>query len=446
MDWCVDTRMPGAVRLADADIGAHLARHALDPIVVELARPVVHEALAAQPAGVIWISLDWEDQLARLVARALPEGPLRGTPLGPGVTLAHENTAALLRDHGPRTSVTLDLGVARAPEGDLDPGPADAGTVLADRPLSLLGLVGSRMAGGGTFEEACAQAGATVAHAAAQDAAGRDSRGVAEAFIEAERRLGGDFHLVSATPTRFVLQNRCCPFGTSPPPGACRFTSALAGALAAESSGSAEVTLDERIALGDPQCRIVVDLASLSGRLTSHHYRWPPAGTDVIDDDDPAQDTRGFRVTLSLQLPRDRLSVPVTRHLVGAAMTEVGVVPEDAEAVQLALTEACANVIDHSGPGDAYEVAVTLGPSACHIRVVDVGRGFDHHALTPPEMAQVDAEHGRGVALMHALVDQVRFESEPERGTVVHLVKHLDFDDSVPARRLMLQSLGSDEP
>src|SRR5579875_289939 len=118
-------------------------------------------------------------------------------------------------------------------------------------------------------------------------------------------------------------------------------------------------------------------------------------------------------------------------------MREVGVVSHDADAVELAVTEACANVIDHSGPGDAYNVAVSIGPAACHIRVVDVGRGFDHEALALSAMADEHAEHGRGVALMHALVDQVRFESEPERGTVVHLVKRLNFEDSAPAHKLM---------
>jgi serine/threonine-protein kinase RsbW len=56
-------------------------------------------------------------------------------------------------------------------------------------------------------------------------------------------------------------------------------------------------------------------------------------------------------------------------------MSEVGVVAAGAYTVELAVTEACANVIDHSGPGDAHELAVTVGPSACHIRVVEVGAG-----------------------------------------------------------------------
>lgn len=128
--------------------------------------------------------------------------------------------------------------------------------------------------------------------------------------------------------------------------------------------------------------------------------------------------------------------MPVTRHLVRSTLDEIGVEGRDADAVQLAVTEACANVIDHSGHGDAYDVIVTIGLTACHIRVVDVGRGFDQQALSRSAMAAEDAEHGRGVALMQALVDQVRFESEPERGTIVHLIKGLTFPDGSPARRL----------
>lgn len=157
---------------------------------------------------------------------------------------------------------------------------------------------------------------------------------------------------------------------------------------------------------------------------------------DVEPPPDPPPG-RGFQVHLSLQLPRDRLSVPITRHLIRAAMDEIGVVADDADAVDLALTEACANVIDHSGPGDAYDVAVSMIPSACHIRVIDVGRGFDHQALSLSRMAGDDAEHGRGLTLMRALVDQVRFDSEPERGTVVHLVKGLTFEASAAAYKLM---------
>ena len=42
------------------------------------------------------------------------------------------------------------------------------------------------------------------------------------------------------------------------------------------------------------------------------------------------------------------------------------------------------------------------------------------------------AERGRGVSLMRALVDNVRFESRPQAGTIVHLVKTLELEENSP--------------
>ena len=150
-------------------------------------------------------------------------------------------------------------------------------------------------------------------------------------------------------------------------------------------------------------------------------------------------ETQGFRIALSLRLPRDRLSVPLARRMTRLALAEAGVSEDDAYDVELALSEAATNVLDHSGLGDVYDVIVEILPDSCALRVVDVGRGFDHDRLSG--MSDPSAEEGRGIALMHALMDQVRFESHPEAGTVVHLVKYLDFDDNAPARKIMLAAL-----
>ena len=152
----------------------------------------------------------------------------------------------------------------------------------------------------------------------------------------------------------------------------------------------------------------------------------------------------GFRINLTLQLPRDRVSIPVVRHLTHSALAEVGVRDGILYDVELAITEACANVLDHAGSGDAYDVIVSVVGSTCEMRVVDVGRGFDYDSLVGRE-AKVDDESGRGIALMHALMDTVLFTSEPESGTVVHLVKDLVFDDSAPALQLLQGSRRSDD-
>src|SRR5205814_5294225 len=100
-------------------------------------------------------------------------------------------------------------------------------------------------------------------------------------------------------------------------------------------------------------------------------------------------------------------------------------------------TEACANVIEHSSDAeDDYEIRVAVNDHFCEIRVIDTGRGFDAETLSD-SAADVSAERGRGIQLMRALVDKVRFESKPEAGTIVHLEKHLDFEESSPLRQLV---------
>jgi len=136
-----------------------------------------------------------------------------------------------------------------------------------------------------------------------------------------------------------------------------------------------------------------------------------------------------------LCLPRDSATLPVVRHIAGCALKELGVETEAIEDVELALTEASANVVKHSGAGDEYEVHLVLQDHLCEIRIVDTGHGFDSSAAAP--MAEPSAEQGRGLAMIAALVDSVHFESRPEAGTVVHLVKDLSPRPGGPPDRLV---------
>lgn len=137
-----------------------------------------------------------------------------------------------------------------------------------------------------------------------------------------------------------------------------------------------------------------------------------------------------------LCLPRDSSTLSVVRHITASALEELGVVSEEIGDVVLALTEAAANVVKHSGADDQYEVHLVIENNTCEIRVVDSGRGFDSDSLGV-NMAGPSEERGRGMALMAALVDSVRFESRPEAGTIVHLVKDLSLRADGPLRRLV---------
>jgi serine/threonine-protein kinase RsbW len=141
-----------------------------------------------------------------------------------------------------------------------------------------------------------------------------------------------------------------------------------------------------------------------------------------------------MHLILSVCLPRDRASIPLTRHIIRDALREVGVTDACAYDVAIAQSEACTNVIDHSGPGDQYEVRVEVDGARCVISVIDTGHGFDESSIA--EGADADSERGRGIQLMRALVDEVHFQSDPDSGTAVHLEKALHFRDDSVFRRV----------
>lgn len=138
-----------------------------------------------------------------------------------------------------------------------------------------------------------------------------------------------------------------------------------------------------------------------------------------------------MEIKLTLALPRDELSVPVIRRVLGQAMEVLGVDGRVVSDIEIALSEACTNVLDHAAESDEYEVSAGIDGDVCIIEVVDRGGGFDGSMLGLGD-AEATAEDGRGIQLMRALVDKVEFDSRPHVGTVVHLEKHLQWhEDSV---------------
>ena len=145
--------------------------------------------------------------------------------------------------------------------------------------------------------------------------------------------------------------------------------------------------------------------------------------------------TRNMEIVYSLRLPRDSATVPLVRTLCLDAMTRLGVTSSCCADVALALTEACSNVVRHAAGVTEYTVTVQLGPSDCHIRVIDGGHGLPDTAVRG-EMPDPDDDTGRGIALMRVLVDDIAFVSRPEDGTVVHLEKHLELEEGSLLRAL----------
>ena len=151
-----------------------------------------------------------------------------------------------------------------------------------------------------------------------------------------------------------------------------------------------------------------------------------------------------MEIKFTLLLPRDALSVPVVRRVLNSSMRTLGVGEECLTDIELALTEACTNVLDHAADGDEYEVIAGLDDNACVIEVIDTGRGFDADRLGHAE-ADPSAEEGRGIQLIRALVDRVHFRSRAESGTIVHLEKELQYVSGSPLQKLVERTAESAE-
>ncbi len=144
-----------------------------------------------------------------------------------------------------------------------------------------------------------------------------------------------------------------------------------------------------------------------------------------------------MQIELKLCLPRDEVTIPVTRRILRCALDALGVRDDVMRDAALALTEACANVVEHSGPGDEYEVHVGIEDGACVIEVVDAGRGWDADALAGLSVADATAEQGRGLHLIHALTENVRMENHPRKGAMMHFEKRLEWNADSPVRHLV---------
>ena len=90
-----------------------------------------------------------------------------------------------------------------------------------------------------------------------------------------------------------------------------------------------------------------------------------------------------------------------------------GSVPEGESDVEIALREALANAIihgNHQDPRKHVYVRCRCKPDEVSIAVKDEGQGFDINTITDPTGPEnIGSVHGRGIYLMKAVMDEVRF-------------------------------------
>ena len=100
--------------------------------------------------------------------------------------------------------------------------------------------------------------------------------------------------------------------------------------------------------------------------------------------------------------------------------------------IQLAVDEACANVVDHAyqgaDPGD-IEISCRLDDQILTVQVRDWGTGFDITSVADPDLDAPLEERtlgGLGLFLVRQVMDDVQFKSDPELGNELMMSKRLN--------------------
>jgi len=118
----------------------------------------------------------------------------------------------------------------------------------------------------------------------------------------------------------------------------------------------------------------------------------------------------------------------VSEFVVEAAK-DAGLSSEEVYSVELAVDEACCNIIDHAYGGEGIgelKCSVIVDEGKLTVILSDRGRSFDPKTIPDPKL-NVPIEklkpHGVGLYLMRKLMDEIKYEAIPHRGNVLTMVK-----------------------
>ena len=135
--------------------------------------------------------------------------------------------------------------------------------------------------------------------------------------------------------------------------------------------------------------------------------------------------------TFSLQVPSSTENLAMIRDFVNGIGVRAGLSASEVAQLELAVDEACANVIEHAyGPEVTKEVSVraTLDEDTVQIDVVDTGKGFDPALIPTLSLDDLVAERrsgGLGMRLMKTLMDEVHYEVIPGHKNELRMIKRL---------------------
>jgi serine/threonine-protein kinase RsbW len=134
-----------------------------------------------------------------------------------------------------------------------------------------------------------------------------------------------------------------------------------------------------------------------------------------------------------LLLPGDPASLSIVRWIVTELAREAGLASTDIDRIEMAVDEACTNVLDHAykfqQPKPPLHIEIARSEEHFVVDVLDEGETLNLDNYVEPKFPDHWNEgHVRGVGLylIHKLMDKVEYVQLPNQHNRMRLIKHVN--------------------
>ncbi len=132
-----------------------------------------------------------------------------------------------------------------------------------------------------------------------------------------------------------------------------------------------------------------------------------------------------------LKIPSQSDNLAIIRDVVAKVARRIGFDTDEASKIELAVDEACTNVIKHAYANNSnqmIEVSIKVDQKKLIIIVADKGKGFNPDKIKLPDLNKSIKEGrkgGLGLCLIKTLMDKVEFEIKPGSKNQVKMIKYI---------------------
>lgn len=133
-----------------------------------------------------------------------------------------------------------------------------------------------------------------------------------------------------------------------------------------------------------------------------------------------------------LRIPSQSDNLAIIRDLVTKIASQVGFNNDEASKIELAVDEACTNVIKHAygnNSNKTIDILIKIDKEKLIIIVSDKGKGFDPDNVQVPDLNESirsGRKGGLGICLIKTLMDKVDFQIKPGLKNQVKMVKYIN--------------------